>query len=217
MPIDISYTIQPFSTLYDDVLPEIPGAQLSLVDQKIREAGIDLCKQALVWRETLDGIGIGAGLLSYPLDPPTQAIFWRPYRVALDARPLSAMAPGDIDLLHPDWRTKGATPLYYFVEPDDTLCIAPLPAAGGVMEVDAALAPSNAATGLPSLLFTYHRQLIAKGAKAKLMLMGKKSWTDRELGAKYESEFNCEIGSMAFRVAGRGAAPLRVTTCHGVK
>lgn len=221
MGIPSSYTLVAFSQFYDEILPEIPNYVKSLVDQAIRDACIEFCRRTRLWKETVQ-VNVVATEASILVTPPSpQAVFMEVRRVAYDGTDLTPFMPEEKDADTPNWREDTGTPENYCVYGDeDKVFLYPIPTESltNGLEVDGVFAPARSCTQVPSFLYDRHSKVIAKGAKYRLMQMGKKPWTDRELSAKYEREFNNECGGEGMRVAqGATRGPLRTTTVHGVK
>lgn len=218
--IPITYSLIAFNLFYDEVLPEIPGYVPSLVDQMIRESCIEFCRRTRIWKGTVIG-DIVTNDPSYALTPATQAVIHEVRRVSVSGKDLGVFSPDEKDGDSRTWRsTVGPASDYYAGYDEDEIFIFPLPDADivGGLEADLVFMPARACTQVPDFLYERHSAVIAKGAKYRLMAMGKKPWTDRQLSVAYERDVEIAIGSLGANISrGRTRNPLRVTTHHGVK
>lgn len=216
---NLSYGMVLLSDFYDQVVPEIPGAVLSLVDQEIRNSAIDYLSRTRAWQETITDTLV-AGEPEYSIDYPNDALFHEVREVLIDDKPITPFTPEQLTLQVPTWRTETGVVVNYTVWDEASIFLYRIPDTGGqALQADVVFLPTEDANRLPDFLLTRkHIIAVAKGAKYRLMYMGKKPWTDRDLAQKYEQDVNALIGGEAFRVAqGKTRLPARVTNCHGVK
>lgn len=178
-----------FSTFYDLILPEAPGCQTAMVDLHLREVARDFCWRSLAWRMDFDPITTSPTRLTYELDAPEQQ--------AEVVKVLSlSMAGEKLWAANEQRRGHSGTSLKYPVdEPPFDLSSDMLEltlvdeAPSGVLQLHGAMRPSAAATGLPDLLGTEHREAMRTGTLARLMVMPKKPWRDLELASFYRTQY----------------------------
>lgn len=220
MRIEPSLSSVPLAKFYDYVLPEIPGFVTALVDQQLVQAARRFCRGTRCWRETLDPIDIVAGRNQYDLDAPQGAEVFEVARAEYNGQTLAPSSEEANNDSLSTWRTQSGVPSAYHLYEPGVIVLNRLPdtSINDGLVVEAWLCPSQDATALPGLLLSRYPDVIAKGAKSALMLMGKKPWTDRELGVAYAAEFTSAISSIAMRIAKGGARmPLRTKVVHGIK
>lgn len=219
MALTLNYGMVKLSEFFNHVVPEIPGFVPSLVEQEIRTSAIDYCRRTRVWQETVNDVTV-ANEPSYSIDYPNDALFYEPRAVLIDGKPITPFTPDGLTLQVPTWRTETGMVSKYTVVDESSIFLYRIPDTGGqALEVDAVFLPTEQAVRLPDFLLNRHHVIaITKGAKYRLMFMGKKPWTDRDLASKYENDVDSLIGAESFRVAqGKTRLPARVTVCHGVK
>jgi hypothetical protein len=292
------------------VMPDVPGAPLQLVNNAIRDAVIELCERALIWRQelqqilvlgptattttatqivgdtqvsvsdctnffvgdtltvglddfqsgnqfiidqnqglvwrghvltvsatsgpgviTLDGalqgtVDIGAPVTKivylYSITLPTGTAFVKGLEAWLNDAPIDPLPQDDLDnemnntsfgFVGLNWRTDVNLPTRFYFIDDNTVGLALAPNAGGNLRILAALKPTRASTTFPNWIFERHIEAIAHGAKAKLMLIPKKPYSDQASGAFHLEQFNALIGEARIQAArARSRAPLRTHT-----
>lgn len=117
-----------------------------------------------------------------------------------------------------NWRTDVNLPTRWYMPDDETIGIVQASSIAGNLRLLAALKPTRASTTFPTLLYERYIETIAHGAKARLMLIPKKPYTDKELGTYHQNMFNGLIGEARIRVArSNSRAPLRTHTVFGLR
>lgn len=187
-----------FATFYDYILPEAPGCPAPMVDLHLREVARDFCRRSLAWRQDFDPITTAAHLLTYDLDAPESQA--EPVKV------LSLFMNGEL-LWSADETARShrrCTALKYasheppFALSNDLREITLVDEAPvGVLQVNGAMKPSASATSLPDILGTEHREAMRTGTLARLMVMPKKPWQDRELATFYRNQYESYVSHAA--------------------
>lgn len=281
------------------VCPDVPMAPLPLVNNAIRDAAIELCEKALIWRQelqqitvlgatstttsaasasgattltlasttsftdgitltvdlsdgsrwrghqtgapsgstiTLDGAlnldvlsGAAVTILTYlyPITVPSGTAFVKGLQAWLNDAPIDPISPDDLDnefnntsfgWVGVNWRTDVNLPTRFYFPDDNTVGLALPPATTGNLRINAALKPTRASTTFPAWIWERYVETIAHGAKAKLMLVPKKPYSDKETGAYHMGMFEGGIGDARVAAArGRTRAPLRTHVVFGLR
>lgn len=219
MALNLNYGMVKLSEFFNHVLPEIQGYVTSLVEQEIRQSAIDYCRRTRIWQETVNDV-IVANENTYSIDYPNDAMFYEPREVMIDGKPITPFTLDQLTLQVPTWRTETGLVSKYTVVDESSIMTYRIPdVSGSALQVEAVFLPTEQAIRLPDFLLNRHHVIaIAKGAKSRLMYMGKKPWTDRDLAQKYERDVDSLIGVESLRVGqGKTRLPARVAVCHGVK
>lgn len=188
-----------FSEFYDDLLPELPGCTTALVDHHLLRVAREYCDRTAAWRETLDAIAYAANTLTYSIFPTsTKTELVR--LLSLTVGTQLQWVARDIELSDSD------QPLYQADEPPftvndvgDEITLTDQPAANIVLI--ASLRPSLAAVSLPNFLLTDQLEAMRAGVLSRLMLMGNKPWTDRDLGTNYRQAYDAALNFGALKAA----------------
>ena len=196
-----------------EVLPAVPGCPPSVAENAIRQAVIDLCNKARVWREDLTAINIVANTAEYTLTPPAGTRIIAPVNVRYNGESIDPEEEGDMDYEYFDWRELPAgTPTKYLIMAPETLTLNKKPIANitGGLEVRVAVKPTVDATGCDDLLRDDWLDVVADGAKASLMMIPNKAWTNYELAMALKKEFRKGIARARIRmIQGRTNKPVR--------
>lgn len=194
------------------VLPYVPGVPDATAVHHIRNAAIDFCRRTLAWQMEIDPIegfevpATDGVATEFTMSPPAESEIVKLLSVAVDDDPIEVVEASK----GVAFRRRGTHTDLAFTRDRKTLAVYPAPEAGTVIHVEAALRPSDDATGLPDEFADLYRQDIAKGAVASLLLMPKQDWSDPGTGADLMRMFSDRIGTVGAQVArGFSRGPLR--------
>lgn len=177
------------------VLPFTPGCPWELAEHHVRQACIEWFQRTLCWRvktstPTLDGIR------SYTIPAPAGGT---------TAKLLAGWVNScQVRVLNID--TGAATPVSsatvaVWTEDRKSFIVNPAPAAGGTVELQLAVKPSQQAGAIPESHFEQYAEHIAQGALARILKMSGKKWTDLRGAADAQDAFDHEIGRVSALVA----------------
>jgi hypothetical protein len=187
----------------------------------------------LCWRQQLDPITIFANIGAYTLDSPQiEARVIKIYDAVLTTPSIDPLAspevhqlfpktPQALDAATPGWRypqnqLSNPYPLatnWYTQDDPSQILLAGVPALNGSMTILASLVPLMTATGIDSWVAEQHYEAILHGAKARLMAIPNKPWTDFNAVAWHSAEFDKAISSANVEAAQafQSDAPIRTT------
>lgn len=199
-----------FSTLYDDVMPEVAGAGVPIVLHALRRAARDFCAYSKVDRFELAPITTVAGTADYALMVPTDTDLVEVLEVKRSTGDCRTpwLKPILVDQMWDE--TDTGRPIFYSVSQDDVLTLIPIPNDGSSIVVTVALAPLMTSNTITDQLALDWGHAIAMGAKAMLMAMPKKLWTDAGTAQGYRADFEAEKDMARLSgVRGKSRAPFR--------
>lgn len=214
----------PWSSFLPDILIEVPGASDPLVESHVREAAIEFCAKSKAYVHRVEEMDIDAALSTYEWDIPSKTMVVEPIEVWLNKTKILPRSPSELSRMYSDWTTETGTPLYYLNDYSDArdrqLVLVPQPAAAypGGVTARLALKPSRAASAVDELIFEEFGQLIAIGAKSRLMVMPDRPWSNANSGMFYRQQFELGIAQAAMRAEkGHSRAPLRTRATYRVQ
>lgn len=177
------------------LLPETPGVPDALATQAIMRAANDFCVETGVWSEIQDPVALEDDVNEYDVDVPAGAQIVTIKSIWMINRELVPVTMERLQELIPNWQeAKGSDPAYYNCPQDwSTVRIYPIPygANGKTITIRALYAPSQFGANLPQFLVDRFLDEILAGAKARLMQMPGKAWTNADL-AQYNQAFFTE-------------------------
>lgn len=212
--------MKPWSYWFADLLPALPGCPSIQVQHELRRAAQTFFEATKAWKviEAARPVTAGTATMSVaPLDAGQElvqimsALF---DGTELDLMDLSDM-PGEFG---PAWQTHTGRPRAYLQLTPGEIRLYPIPvedAATG-LSLTLAVKPSDTATGLPDDMAIKYRDTFNVGAKARLMILPEKPWTNKPDGAAYGLAFDALCGTGAaqvFRSFGRGRKGARPSWC----
>ena len=176
------------------VMIEADQAPLPVVEAMILRAAAEFCEQSLVWAAWSDPLAFEENVPEYELEIPNGARL-------VTVRELWAgnlkMVPSDavrISREVPGWQTASGSPSHFMLSElsPPTVRFYAMPnatEAGNTFTARLIFAPSSSATSLPDFLDERYRYEIADGAKAFLMALPRKPWSDPQRAAQLEALF----------------------------
>jgi hypothetical protein len=187
-----------WALFYPDVLPEIPGVPMPMVDHWLRNAAIEFCERTKAHVVTLDPVNAVADQMGYalPLDANTELV--QVVAVKFSGDKLTPKSPGFLEKKYDDWESETGTPEHYTQAATDILLLVPAPdtAETDAIAVRAAIKPGTEATGIHDWLFSQYRKAIGAGALAGLLSMNK-PWADPNRALLNQAKFEAAIETAA--------------------
>lgn len=185
-----------WSAFYPYVAPEVYECPEITMEMAVRDAAAEFCRRSFVWQENLDQITTIKNIADYDLDVPTGTIVEHVLEAICDGKELVGVKLRD---LPPNRDTFVGKPAAYSMLFGDQVKIYPIPDTKGTMRLLVALTPSNASTGIDSTIFERYKEVIAHGAKYRLMNVPSKSWTNPALAQYHLTQFMRGIGEARIR------------------
>ena len=164
----------------DHVMPEIPGVSPNLVRHHVKLAAIQFCADSWVWIVDQGPIPVSAQQNTYDWEPPAQADPVHVLQCWLDKHPLIPKTRNELSDIFGDYM-RALGPARFFIQDfPNQLIMVPTPNSSSIDGITAKLAvhPSLDATGIDDRIFDVFFDEIAIGAKARLMAMSRKPWSD---------------------------------------
>jgi hypothetical protein len=189
------------SDYYDLLLPELPGCLPSMVDLHLRDVAREFCEKTSIWREDLTAIDLAAEQAAYVVATPDLSAMVRVLSVTVADVLLWKDRPvGECD---DESKYRPDEPPFTLSADLTTLTLAtdevPTASLVGGLVITAALKPTAVAATLPDFLLSQWSEAIRAGVLSRLMVMGKKPWTDRELAGFYASTWNSQLNKAAYQ------------------
>lgn len=205
------------STSFDDFMPEIlldvPTCPEVIAIRQICNAAIEFCEKTKAWQYDMDPIAAVGGTSAYDLDLPSSS-------EAVTLESLShlgdRLSPTSRRMLNDwkvNWQAETGNPKYFFLPSLTEFRVVPIPTTSNANAFlgTVVLKPTRSATTIDSTIASQWMEVIAAGAKARLMMMPKRVWTDFNMAAVMEKQFKDGINAaVAVIQKTRTRVPLRV-------
>ncbi len=190
---------------FPEVLPEVEGCPKMMVRNAIRSAIIRFCEVSKYITQELTPINIVADTHTYTLTPPTGSLIETVIRANIAGYPALTFMSEDTldrewseffgDTSATDWRVYTQDRPEVFHQPTRSsirLIGIPTTAITAGLEAKVALRPTHDATTVDDRLRDEFHEQIGRGAKARLLAMPEKNWTDLKMAAYYLTKFESE-------------------------
>lgn len=193
--------MKPFSLFFPDLLPLVPGCPEPVAELALRRAAQRFCELTRAWRVEMDPVILVADIDVYDLELPSATELVRIEAAALNGQrlrvaPVDEAGGGRSQLRCLDGRQ---------------IVLEPAPAGPGSLVVTASVKPGDSALALEDFMVGQHRDLIARGAAARLKQQPGKTYSDPTMGLTMWSSFESDCASVRERVRrGFGRVPPRV-------
>ena len=194
-----------WADIHDLVLPETMGASPDQATYYLRMAAIELCESTMVHSVEFAPIDVVANQATYTPESPVAATELTTVRTAwvngkqLDFAPMDTIAGW-----HTDWRTLTDPQPRAFTQYDmASIVLVPKPTVSytGGLVIFAAIRPTILAATIADFLVTDYREVIAKGAKARLFAMTGKPWSNPAEASRLRTEFGSDVGNIRVAVS----------------
>lgn len=190
-----------WSNLFERVLLHVPGCPEPLVENMLRQAAIEFCRESHVWSEQIGSVYPVKGITRYQIDPPEEAQI-----VAIEE--IGYRRQYGFEPLHrDDWPSINAFGLLTFKSQPT--------ANKGPLEIHVILAPAEDATEIIDQYGYKYKEGLIYGAVSMLQMMPNKDWSNPQLGMLNEEKFETAYRKARFRrVNGETERQMRVTPRH---
>lgn len=180
-----------FLSLAQSSLSRCPVPQILA---ELRSSAVKFCKKSTVWRHESDLMDVYAGDCRYVFEPPVDATVVRTLEVRFKGRKLTAFDDRIV-------RDEPGIPTFFQVEEPGVVRLIPCPRddESAALQTVNVLAPHVTAKTCPKFLLDSHGETIASGAKAKLMLVPDKPWSDPARAKIEQKEFDGEVAEIRIR------------------
>lgn len=180
-----------FDTLMGHCLVDLPGAPEISVTIALNAAARALCLEAGVWEEA-QSITLVADQAEYAPVAVAGSVARSIKAVTFNNRHLLPTSLNTVLEASPAQLNAVGEPTHYYLTIDMKVRLIPIPTAaqaGLSMRVDLAFVPTMDATTLPSDLVERFGETLICGAKARMMAMPEKAWSNPQLALFYQNEF----------------------------
>lgn len=184
-----------WSLFYPDVLPELPGAPVAMIDHWLRNAAIEFCERSKAHVTDLAPVSAVADQMSYAIPLVTGTELVEINELWFSGERLTPKSPGFLSDQYADWTIEIGAPDYYTQQDAVNVLLVPAPdtAETDAIKIKASIKPGTAATGIDDMLFSKWRIPIGAGCKAKMMAMAGKPWSNPDNVILYLSQFEAAI------------------------
>lgn len=180
-----------------------PGCPLPVLENAAREAMIELCQRAKVWRAIAPTVALVATQRDYSVLSPVAHgevcdVLSAISTVAGVSTNLTLYDPQTLMLKYPLSGDDG-TPVAMSTGAGGTLALAPTPDAVGTLDTYVALRPTDTATLFDAALYAEFREALFHGTLYRVLEMPQRSWTDAGAATQHERKWTFRLASAGWR------------------
>ena len=191
--------IVPYTQWLPYVQVNVPDCPKALIVEAIRQKVIEFCQKSLFVRQELDGFYTVADDNEYDLTSPVDTTIAQLLMLKVNKRELEPKTQDDMEEIYQEWRDQSGEPQYFFLKNTNTAILVPKPIGVYPVRILVALKPTQAAQGVDESIFEEYKDAIKHGALAYLMLMAEKTWSNPNMSAFYQSQFDAAITDSKMR------------------
>lgn len=188
-----------FEDMLNDVIPEVPGCTNEMAINALRNASIELYTKSWIYIQSCDEQNTVINQAEYDIDTfggyKVIGIVSVQYKDA-------ALIPVGITSLNRSnlrWQDDVGTPTNYLSNDYTTVRLYRIPDAVGALNITVALTPTKTSTGIDNFVYDLYSEQLAAGAKARLMLIPSKPFTDPNTSREYRAQFSSAITDAKWR------------------
>ncbi|KDR25961.1 hypothetical protein [Caballeronia zhejiangensis] len=196
----------------DVFLPKIKPSAVGVSDpaafDAVRDSIAEFCRRTRLWRfdETFDV----SAAESQAISAPYGAMLFDIERVNFNGAKLDPASTQWLDAHINDWRTMAPAGAPKFFTQTQPGTITLVPAAAGTVQVWSTLELSQDADQAPDFIADQHRETIAHGALARLLMLPGKPYSNPNLAQQKQMLYERDIDGLKVKVIrGQQRAPLR--------
>lgn len=184
------------------VLPDVTGCPELVALQAIKDAAIEFCEKSHVYQQDLDPMTAIKAISEYDLEAPTGYVVARVMSAWFNNEKLEPAAPDMLRVPDAYRLTAGQSqPKFYFQKTAKTVTLLPVPDQNtpSAITIRAALKPSRISESVDDEIYEEYAEVIAHGAKYRLMLSPGKSYSNQANAAVEKGLFESGINKARAR------------------
>lgn len=186
-----------YEKFFPNILPEVPGAAETIVENAVRNAVIEFCEKGLILQRDHDPITLVEGVVDYDLEPPTGYLCVKVMKAWLENNPLDPLAPDFVreaavyNRLFTSYQKANSTPRAYLQKDERTISVwsPPEKRYPNGLTLRVALKPTRSSSEVEDVIFEDYAEVIASGALSRLMMSAGKPYTNVEMAAVHKGLF----------------------------
>ena len=202
-----------YEDMLDDIMPELSGCSTEIAINALRNACIELYRKSWIKRIELAPIEVVIGQNEYelPLEAGSQIVgIVSAYK---DEKKLDPISEDMFNRYPYDWTTQTGEITGYLQTAANLLAVYRIPDKTGIIKVTAIVAPTRDSDSIDQDVYDMYSEGIAAGAKARVMAMPKRPYTDAVASAMYRGQFT-EVLSQAKWAARKSLVSSQLTVAR---
>lgn len=177
---------------HKDILPDVQGCPISILNNALMNSIIDFCKGSQIWKEDLAPIDIVEDVAEYHIMTGYGERVVTVDYATFNGAKLYKIASHDLDKYSNNWREESTKQPTYFmlVSPEKIRLVGtPTESIPSGLVIYASLCPTRDATCVPDFLYEDWGPTIAHGALYRLHAMSNKTWANAGISGWHERKY----------------------------
>lgn len=188
-----------FEDMLNDVMPDVPGCTNELAINALRNAAIELYTKSWIYTQACDPQNTIIGQAEYDMDTFNQYKLIGIVSASIDDAKIIPVGVTSLNRSNLRWQDDTGLPTNYLTYDYTTIRLYPIPDRVSTLNVTIALTPSKTSTGVENFIYDLYSEQLAAGAKARLMLIPNKPYTDANTSREYRAQFSAAITDAKWR------------------
>jgi hypothetical protein len=188
-----------FEDMLNDVLPDVAGCTNELAINALRNAAIELYTKSWIYTQACDPQQTIIGQAEYDLDSFNLYKIIGIVSASIDDAAIIPVGVTSLNRSNLRWQDDNGTPTNYLSYDYTTVRLYPIPDKVQTLNVHVSLTPTKNSPGVENFIYDLYSEQLAAGAKARLMLMPNKPFTDLNTSREYRAQFAAAITDAKWR------------------
>lgn len=188
-----------FEDMLNDVLPDVPGCTNEMAINALRNAAIELYTKSWIYTQPCDQQDTIIGQAEYDLDSFNGYKIIGIVSASFNDANILPIGVTSLNRSNLYWQDDTGTPTNYLSSDYTTLRLYRIPDLVGALNITVALTLAKNANGVDNFIYDLYSEQLAAGAKARLMLVPSKPFTDPNTSREYRAQFSAAITDAKWR------------------
>lgn len=182
-----------YEDMLDDVLPELMGCSVELAINALRNTCMELFQKSWIYTQQVDPIAVVEDVATYDLDSFTNQRIVGVVSAWFDGVRIAPLAAEMLNKNRLRWEADKGSVEGYIIKESNAIQLYRIPDQNGELVLTVALAPNKKSTGVESFVYDFYSEAIAAGAKARLMAIPSKPFSNINASMMYRAQFSAAI------------------------
>ena len=182
-----------YEDMLDDVIPELMGCSVELAINALRNTCIELFQKSWIYTQQMDTVPVVKDVAGYDLDSYSNQRVVGVVSAWFDGIRIHPLAAEMLNKNRLRWESEVGSVEGYIIKESNLIQLYRIPDKSGELIVTVALAPTTKSTGCETFVYDFYSEAIAAGAKARLMAIPSKPFSNINASMMYRAQFAAAI------------------------
>ena len=182
-----------YEDMLDDVIPELMGCSVELAINALRNTCIELFQKSWIYTQQMDTVPVVADVAEYDLDSFSGQRIVGVVSAWFDGNRIAPLSTEMLNKNRLRWEADKGNVEGYIIKESNLIQLYRIPDRSGDLVVTVALAPTTKSTGIETFVYDFYSEAIAAGAKARLMAIPSKPFSNINASMMYRAQFAAAV------------------------